>query len=167
MPRTMNDGRAPSARAMTEVAGGHVCEDAMLEEARFLHWFGQETIAFNRGYVGITGNVVSALWLCFVLERLHEEVRTGRACVVDEHYQFRLTSADCEAETGITRAQQAGCRAQLEALGLLKVEGVRGKVACYTVNLRRLREIMTEQSRPLLAALQQARMQPVTAENWR
>jgi hypothetical protein len=163
----MNEACATSARAMTQTAGDHGGEEALLEEARFLHWFGQETIAFNRGYVEITGNVVSALWLCFVLERMHDEVRSGRARLVDEHYQFRLTSADCEAETGITRAQQAGCRAQLEALGLLKVEGARGKVACYTVNLRRLREIMTEQSRPLLAALQQARMHPVAAGNGR
>jgi hypothetical protein len=148
---------------MSIALGAQGGEESMLEEARFLHWFGQETIAFNRGYVDITGNVVSALWLSFVLERMPEDVRADRAHLVDDRYEFHMTGADCEAATGITRAQQVGCRAQLEALGLLQVDGIRGKAARFTVNLSRLREIMTEQSRPLLVAMQQARMLADTA----
>jgi hypothetical protein len=146
-------------------ASAHDGADALREEARFLHWFGQETIAFNRGYVEITGNVVSALWLSYVLERMPQDVRSGRGQLADERYRFSMTAADCEAATGITRAQQTGCRSQLEDLGLVRVDGVRGKVASYTIDLRRLREIMTEQSRPLLAALQEARMHECAVRN--
>jgi hypothetical protein len=48
---------------------------------------------------------------------------------------------------------------------LVQVDGVRGKVASYTIDLRRLREIMTEQARPLLAALQEARMRECAVPN--
>lgn len=149
--------RAPKLRVPDTHAGDLDGDEALREEARFLHWFGQETIAFNRGYVEITGNVVSALWLSYVLERMSVELSAERAHLQDERYRFHMTGADCERHTGITRAQQAGCRRQLEDLGLLQVDGVRGKTGSYTVNLRRLREIMTDQSKPLLAALQQAR----------
>lgn len=149
--------RAPIVREPAPPTGDVDGDEALREEARFLHWFGQETIAFNRGYVEITGNVVSALWLSYVLERMSVELSAERAHLQDERYRFHMTGADCEAATGITRAQQAGCRRQLEDLGLLQVDGVRGKTGSYTVNLSRLREIMTDQSKPLLAALQQAR----------
>lgn len=158
MPRARTNGQAPTEGPCGGTAAEASCDEGLREEARFLHWFGQETIAFNRGYVEITGNVVSALWLSYVLERMPLQVRAGRAHLADEQYKFSLTASDCEEATGITRAQQAGCRVQLERLGLLQVDGARGRVASYTVNLRRLREIMTEQSLPLLAALQDARL---------
>lgn len=162
MPRTQTKNAAAALPA-----ADHGSDEAMREEARFLHWFGQETIAFNRGYVELTGNVVSALWLSYVLERMPQEVRAGRAQLAEERYRFSMSAADCEGATGITRAQQTGCRAQLEDLGLVRVDGVRGKVASYTVDLRRLRAIMTEQSRPLLNALQEARMHGCAARNGR
>ena len=158
MPRAKTKAQAPTVGACGGPAAKASSDEGLREEARFLHWFGQETIAFNRGYVEITGNVVSALWLSYVLERMPLQVRAGQAHLADEQYKFSLTALDCEEATGITRAQQAGCRVQLERLGLLHVDGARGRVASYTVNLRRLREIMTEQSLPLLAALQDARL---------
>lgn len=158
MGKTVAKGRSP--HAVANVDGPAILdEEALREEARFLHWFGQETISFNRGYVEITGNVVSALWLSYVLERMPQEVRAERAHVTDERYRFTMTGVECEEATGITRAQQAGCRRQLEELGLLAVDAARGKVGTYTVDLRRLREIMSAQALPLLSALRQARGQ--------
>ena len=136
-------------------------DDGLQEEARFLHWFGQETIAFNRGYVEITGNVVTALWLSYVLERMPQQVRAGRASLTDERYSFTMTGSECEEATGITRAQQASSRRHLVELGLLEVAATRGKVVTYVVHLDRLRERMNEHSQPLLAALRQARLNPV------
>lgn len=156
-PQGCPASRAPNVLDPSAVEVGVDSDEALREEARFLHWFGQETIAFNRGYVEITGNVVSALWLSYVLERMSVELGAERAHLRDERYRFHMTGADCQTATGITRAQQAGCRRQLEDLGLLQVDGIRGKTGSYTVNLRRLREIMTDQSKPLLAALQKAR----------
>lgn len=151
-----------SQRAATRPADPAVdaVEEALREEARFLHWFGQETIAFNRGYLQITGNVIAALWLSWVLERMPQEVHAGRASLANDRYQFTMTGADCEQATGITRAQQSGCRRQLEELGLLEVTASRGKAVTYVVHLARLRDIMTEQARPLLAAMRQARQSP-------
>jgi hypothetical protein len=137
-------------------------EQSLREEARFLHWFGQDTIAFNRGYVEITGHVVTALWLSFVLETMPFEVRAGRASLTEDRYRFTMTGTECEEATGITRAQQAGCRRQLVALGLLEVVATRGKTVTYIVNLDRLREIMTEHALPLLSALRAARQAPLS-----
>lgn len=138
-----------------------VQDEALREEARFLHWFGQETIAFNRGYLQITGNVIAALWLSFVLERMAQEVRAGRSTLVDDRYQFTMTGTDCEEATGITRAQQVGSRRQLVELGLLEVAATRGRAVTYVVHLDRLRDIMTEQAQPLQSAMRQARQSPV------
>lgn len=135
-------------------------DEALREEARFLHWFGQETIAFNRGYLQITGNVITALWLSYVLERMPQDVRDGRATLVDDRYQFTMTGTDCEEATGITRAQQVGSRRHLGELGLLEVAATRGKAVTYVVHLDRLRDIMTEQAQPLLTAMRQARQSP-------
>lgn len=136
-------------------------DEALREEARFLHWFGQETIAFNRGYLQITGNVIAALWLSYVLERMPQQVSDGRATLVDNRYQFTMTGTDCEEATGITRAQQVGSRRHLVELGLLEVAATRGKAVSYVVHLDRLRDIMTEQAQPLLSAMRQARQTPV------
>jgi len=132
-------------------------DDALWEEARLLHWFGQETIAFNRGYVGLTGNVLSALWLSYVLDRLPALVRAGRATADDDAYRFSMSGLECEQATGITRAQQSTCRRQLVDAGLLTEDGTRGRTVSYTIRLDHLRKKMTEQAEPLLRAIKQAR----------
>lgn len=154
--------RAFPPRAAAGPAGpvADAVDEALSEEARFLHWFGQETIAFNRGYLQITGNVIAALWLSWVLERMPQEVRAGRASLMNDLYRFAMTGADCEEATGITRAQQAGCRRHLVELGLLQVVASRGRAVTYVVHLDRLRDVMTEQAQPLLAAMRQSRQSP-------
>ena len=145
-------GRAPPAFPGAGVVAGS--EEQLREEARFLHWFGQDIVSFNRGYVDIAGgNVVAALWLSFVLERMPQEVRAQRAVMTGDRYSFTMTGAECEHSTGITRAQQASCRRHLQVQGLLDVDAQRGRTVTYTVHLDQLRTRMAEQAQPLLAAL--------------
>lgn len=146
------------AQRAVHVAPLDAAQDEQLrEEARFLHWFGQDTVSFNRGYVDIAGgNVVAALWLSFVLERMPHEVRAQRAVMDGHRYSFTMTGAECEHSTGITRAQQASCRRHLQLQGLLHVDAQRGRTVTYTVQLDQLRMRMAEHAQPLVAALRQS-----------
>ncbi|SCK55741.1 hypothetical protein VAR608DRAFT_5759 [Variovorax sp. HW608] len=157
--RPARDARAPRDGNSMSGASAELppSDEALWDEARLLHWFGQETIAFNRGYVDLTGNVLSALWLSYVLDRLPALVRAGRATADADAYRFCMSGLECEHATGITRAQQATCRRQLVDAGLLSEDGTRGRTVSYTIHMGRLRERMTAQAAPLHRALVQAR----------
>lgn len=147
-----------SARAGHAVGQDLLQEEQLCEEARFLDWFGQDTVSFNRGYVDIAGgNVLAALWLSYVLERMPQEVRARRAVMDGNRYTFTMTGADCEQATGISRAQQGSCRKHLQSHGLLDVAAQRGKTVTYTVHLDQIRKSMAAQAQPLLDALRQSR----------
>lgn len=126
----------------------------LLKEAQLLQWLGQNTITFNRDFVDLTGNVLSALWLGFVLDRIPAFVREGRASAEGGTYTFVMTSQECEEATGITRAQQATCRRQLAEAGLLTESGRRGKAVVYTLHMDRLSARLAEMAQPLAQALQ-------------
>ncbi|MFP5474171.1 MAG: hypothetical protein ACLGJD_11040 [Gammaproteobacteria bacterium] len=126
-------------------------------QARMLAMLGSDTISFNRAYVEITGNVLAALWLSYVIEQKAEFVRSGRAHTDGYDFTFAMTGQECEAATGISRAQQATCRRALQEAGLISEIGTRGRTVTYTLHLAQLRRRLDEVAAPLLAALQAAR----------
>lgn len=143
-------------------------DENLRQEAVLLQWLGQETLSFNRSYVDVTGNVLSALWLSYVVDRIPTYLREGTGSAAGDAFSFAMTGQECEAATGISRAQQVTVRRQLAEAGLLNESGSRGKAVLYTVHLDRLRTRLQDTAQPLMDALQaQAKAEPAARHGTR
>ncbi|EPD42990.1 hypothetical protein HMPREF9701_01241 [Delftia acidovorans CCUG 274B] len=121
-------------------------DENYLQSAMLLDLVGQAPITINRAFVDLTGNVLTALWLSYAVEKgLDRE--NGPSFVLE------LSASDVEKDTGITRPQQQTCRRTLAAMGLLTEEGGKGRTLKYRVHLDRLMEQLQLQAQPLAAAM--------------
>ena len=125
----------------------------LLGQAAMLQWLGQPPIAFQRAYVDIAGGVLPALWLSSAMNRV------ARASASDFEsngdYVFAMSAAACEAETGISRAQQVSCRRQLIRQGLLSEQAMQRKTTVYRLHLNQIARQLLEQAGPLAERLHQ------------
>jgi hypothetical protein len=126
------------------------------QEALMLNFLGAQTINLNRTFVDLTGNVVSALWLSWVIDDMPAARREGRGFTDGKDYVFDLAGQACERATGITRGQQSTCRKQLSELGILSDGGGgRGKTIRYRLHMDRLYAKLDELATPIRLALEQ------------
>lgn len=127
-----------------------------LKSALFLDLIGQEPITINRAFVDLTGNVLSALWLTYAMER-------ERRNESEDFFEILMASSCCTKDTGITRAQQQTCRKALVDLGILHEDAGQGRVITYRISKRRLLELLKQQAMPLASALRHAASTAVPA----
>lgn len=117
-----------------------------IQSAMMLEWLGQAPITIHRAFIDLTGNVLAALWLSYALERSPGKEESGSVLI-------EMTSAECQKDTGITRAQQQTCRKTLADLGILTEEGDKGRALQYRINTQRLMDLLVKQVQPLTEAL--------------
>lgn len=117
-----------------------------LHSAMMLEWLGQAPITIHRAFIDLTGNVLTALWLSYALERVPGQSSAGSVLI-------EMSSAVCQQDTGITRAQQQTCRKALTDLGILTEEGRKGRVLQYRINTQRLMELLVKQVQPMTDAM--------------
>ena len=93
--------------------------ESSLTQAVLLDWLGQQPVAFHRVYVDISGSVTAAVWLSMVLAHM----AGGPSNQIDDQgtYRFKLARTHCEAETGLTDAEQRKAHRQLVKAGILSV----------------------------------------------
>ena len=145
--------RAPHPHVAVGSSAASSSNDAnasFLGQATLLNWLGQRPISFHRIYVDITGSVVAGLWLSHALGRA-ANARPGEFEADD--FVFSMSARDCEAATGITRAQQAGCRQRLVELGLLSVVGEQRKTPVFRLHMHRVADCMVKESQSLASAM--------------
>jgi len=88
-------------------------------------------------YVDITGNVLTALWLSYAVQKLTQAEMAGQQ-PVDEHGEFVFSASEheYEQETALTKAQQALARNTLKRQGLLMdTRRSRQQVMVYRLNV--------------------------------
>lgn len=111
-----------SSRVTAEEGGlnEELVADSSLTQAVLLDWLGQQPIAFHRIYVDISGSVTAAVWLSLVLSRMSSN---GAGDDIDASgiHRFTLPRTQCEAETGLTDAEQRKAHRQLVKAGVLSV----------------------------------------------
>lgn len=117
-----------------------------LHSAMMLEWLGQAPVIIHRAFIDLTGNVLAALWLSYALDRAPSREDCGSVLI-------EMTAAECQKDTGITRAQQQTCRKALADLGILSEEGHRGRALQYRINTQRLMDLLIQQVQPLTDAL--------------
>lgn len=117
-----------------------------IQSAMMLEWLGQAPITIHRAFIDLTGNVLAALWLSYALERSPGQEESGSVLI-------EMTSAECQKDTGITRAQQQTCRKTLADLGILTEESNKGRALQYRINTQRLMDLLVKQVQPLTEAL--------------
>lgn len=118
--------------------------------ADWLDVAGQPHITICRSNLAATGDVLSALWLTYVLdEHIPAGLERGHAQSVHDGFLFVMSIDECTAATGITPAQQAACRSTLSDLGLLTVWRADG----YLLHLARYNELRRERAKPLAMAV--------------
>ena len=93
--------------------------DSSLTQAVLLDWLGQQPIAFHRIYVDISGSVTAGVWLSMVLSRMTSA--PGEQIDASGIHRFTLARTHCEAETGLTEAEQRKAHRQLFKAGVLSV----------------------------------------------
>jgi hypothetical protein len=87
--------------------------------ADWLEVTGQPQITICRSNLAATGDVLSALWLTYVLdEHIPVGLERGHALSVPDGFLFVMDVDECTAATGLTAAQQVACRAKLSDLAL-------------------------------------------------
>lgn len=122
--------------------------------AMLLEWVGQAPVTIHRAFIDLTGNVLCALWLTYALEKAKawEQGASKNGLVAID-----MTSAECERDTGITRAQQQTCRRVLVQMEILSEVGGQGRAIQYTLNTGRLLDLLMRQAQPLADALRVSR----------
>lgn len=129
--------------------------------AMLLEWVGQAPVTIHRAFIDLTGNVLCALWLTYALEKAkaweHGASKNGMVAI-------DMTSAECERDTGITRAQQQTCRKVLVQMQILSEVGGQGKAIQYTLDTHRLLDLLMQQAQPLADALRVSRSESATSD---
>lgn len=123
-----------------------------IHSAMMLEWLGQAPITIHRAFIDLTGNVLAALWLSYALDRAPDQDETGSVLI-------EMSSAECQKDTGITRAQQQTCRKALADLGILTEEGDKGRALQYRINTKQLMDLLVQQVTPLADALRTSSQQ--------
>lgn len=136
--------------------------DAHLTQAVLLDWLGQQPIAFHRIYVDISGSVTAAVWLSMVLANM-------AGCPAEQTdekgvHRFTLSTVLCEAETGLTEAEQRKAHRQLDQAGVLKASYPRkqagganaAKPPSFELDLRRLTALLLARSEGLAEMVRQS-----------
>ena len=131
-------------------------DSEFLKSALFLELIGQEPIIINRAFVDLTGNVLSALWLTYAMER-------ERRSESEDFFEILMSSSCCTKDTGITRAQQQTCRKTLVDLGILHEQAGQGRIITYRISKRRLLELLQQQALPFASAMRSAATTSVAA----
>lgn len=136
----------------------------VLGQAAMLEWLGQTPISFHRAYVELTGGVVPALWLSHAMSR----VTSARAHEFepDGDFVFSMTAIECEAATGISRAQQLTCRRALAAAGLLSERSVKRQPTVFRLHLDAIARKLLAQSAPLAETLSTYEPLPELPSSW-
>jgi hypothetical protein len=120
--------------------------------ADWLEVTGQPQITICRSNLAATGDVLSALWLTYVLdEHIPVGLERGHALSVPDGFLFVMDVDECTAATGLTAAQQVACRAKLSDLDLLTVWRADG----YLLHLARYNALRRERAKPLAIAMAQ------------
>lgn len=123
-------------------------ESYYIHSAMMLEWIGQAPIMIHRAFIDLTGNVLTALWLSYAVEKAKEVMEQDTSSVI-----ISMSASECEKQTGITRAQQQTCRKALIALGLLTEEGEQGKTLNYRIHIRQLMQMLEKQVQPMADAI--------------
>lgn len=124
-----------------------------LAQAALLNLMGQTPISFHRLYVDITGNVVTALWLSSMLERV---AQARPEDFQDDDYVFHLSAMQCHQLTGITASQQRTCRRDLIALGMLSEQTGPGRVPEYRLHMNVVADAILNASASLATSLEKS-----------
>lgn len=129
--------------------------DSSLTQAVLLDWLGQQPIAFHRIYVDISGSVTAAVWLSMVLSHM----ASGPSDQINAQgiHSFTLARTQCEAETGLTEAEQRKAHRQLVKAGILsvsypnknKVHPNRTPSPSFQLDLRKLTALLLTRSEGL------------------
>lgn len=134
----------PSVKQTFELAVDVTSDDLL--QSMLLDWFGQAPITIHRPFVDITGSVLAALWLSHALNRPVAAGSTSAEVVIE------MTAAECEAATGITRAQQQTCRRILAEKGIA-IEERAGRSIRYRIYTQRILALLQRQAMPLAEAM--------------
>ena len=137
---------------LTSPAGGRSLAEVrrlpnVLGHAALLEWLGQEPVSFQRCFVDITGGVLPALWLSHAMRHV-SRARAGEF-EANGDFRFAMSSSECEAATGLTRAQQAGCRRSLINQGLMSEQAEKRKTIVYRMHLEHIARALMVQAAPL------------------
>lgn len=128
----------PSGERLSQTSGLQSPSDVpLLGQAMLLDVMGQAPVTFHRVYVDITGNVLTALWLSYAVQKLTQAEMAGQQ-PVDEHGEFVFSASEheYEQETALTKAQQALARNALKRQGLLTdTRRSRQQVMVYRLNV--------------------------------
>lgn len=130
-------------------------EQAALSQAVLLDWLGSQPVAFHRVYVDVCGSVIAAVWLSMALSLLDGKGRED----VDPQGVFRFTMSSklCEAQTGLTDAEQRRARHQLIKAQLLSEPGCKGgrNTPVFALDLPSLTNRLLQRSEGLAQLLEQ------------
>lgn len=141
----------PSHELSPPAAGGTVADirrlPNVLGHAALLEWLGQEPVSFQRCFVEIAGGVLPALWLSHAMRHV-SRARAGEF-EPNGDFRFAMSSSECEAATGLTRAQQAGCRRSLINQGLMSEQAEKRKTIVYRMHLEHIARALMVQAAPL------------------
>ena len=146
--------------------------ETTLTQAVVLDWLGQQPIAFHRIYVDITGSVTAAVWLSFALSRISSVSPDELHVDADGIYRFALSSTQCEAETGLTDAEQRRARESLAKSKVLKVNSPKrgqrpvgaSSLSSYALDLRELTALLLARSKGLAAMVHQSAALATTSD---
>ena len=136
----------------------------VLGHAALLEWLGQETVSFQRCFVDIAGGVLPALWLSHAMRHV-SRARAGEF-EPNGDFRFAMSSSECEAATGLTRAQQAGCRRSLINQGLMSEQAEKRKTIVYRMHLEHIARALMVQAAPLADQLATYEPLPELPTTW-
>ncbi len=136
----------------------------VLGHAALLEWLGQEPVSFQRCFVDITGGVLPALWLSHAMRHV-SRARAGEF-EANGDFCFAMSASECEVATGLTRAQQAGCRRALINQGLMSEQAEKRKTIVYRMHLEYIARALMVQAAPLADQLATYEPLPELPTTW-
>jgi hypothetical protein len=126
-----------------------------LSQAVLLDWLGSQPVAFHRVYVDVCGSVNAAVWLSLVLSLLdgHGKKRVDAQGI----FRFGLSTSQCEAQTGLTYAEQRKAQRQLVKSQLLALERKQTSHASprFALDMNALTRLLLSRSSGLADLIQQ------------
>lgn len=126
-----------------------------LSQAVLLDWLGSQPVAFHRIYVDVCGSVTAAVWLSLVLSLLDGQ---GKKRVDAQGiFRFGLSTSQCEAQTGLTYAEQRKAQRRLVESQLLALERKQASHATpsFALDMNALTRLLLSRSSGLADLIQQ------------
>lgn len=150
---TPNRTQRRNGRAPDTPAGRETDLTDFLSQAALLEWLGRPPVAYNRTLVDITGGVNSAIWFTLALNHVANTVPGAIDAAGD--CDITLKTADCQAWTGLSAAQQGRARADLAANGFISVvaRDTGSAPAVFRIHLNRLAQALVMHSAPMADTL--------------